>query len=40
VYNPLHLLPARDVIEVRPDEAPDMPTESARAHGVDDDADE
>jgi len=40
VYNPLHLLPARDVIEIRPDEAPDMPTESARAHGVDDDADE
>ena len=40
VYNPLHLLPARDVIEVRPDEAPDMPTESARAQGVDDDADE
>jgi murein DD-endopeptidase MepM/ murein hydrolase activator NlpD len=40
VYNPLHLLPARDVIEIRPEEAPDMPTESARAHGVDDDADE
>jgi murein DD-endopeptidase MepM/ murein hydrolase activator NlpD len=40
VYNPLPLLPARDVIEVRPDEAPDIPTESARAHGVDDDADE
>ena len=40
VYNPLHLLPARDVIEIRPEEAPDMPTESARAHGVDDDTDE
>lgn len=40
VYNPLHLLPPRDVIEVRVDEAPDMPTESARAHGMDDDVDE
>jgi murein DD-endopeptidase MepM/ murein hydrolase activator NlpD len=40
VYNPLHLLPARDVIEIRPEEAPDMPTESARAHGVGDDTDE
>jgi len=40
VYNPLHLLPPRDVIEIRPEEAPDMPTESARAHGVDDDTDE
>ena len=40
VYNPLYLLPARDVIEIRPEEAPDMPTESARAHGVDDDTDE
>jgi murein DD-endopeptidase MepM/ murein hydrolase activator NlpD len=40
VYNPLHLLPARDLIEVRPDEAPDIPTESARAHGVDHDVDE
>ena len=40
VYNPLHLLPARDVIEVRPDEAPDLPMESARAHGVDEDVDE
>jgi murein DD-endopeptidase MepM/ murein hydrolase activator NlpD len=40
VYNPLHLLPAREVIEVRADEAPDLPMESARAHGADPDADE
>jgi murein DD-endopeptidase MepM/ murein hydrolase activator NlpD len=40
VYNPLHLLPPRDLIEVRADEAPDTPTESARAHGADDDVDE
>ena len=40
VYNPLHLLPAREVIEVRADEAPDLPLESARAHGADDDVDE
>jgi len=40
VYNPLHLLPAREVIEVRADEAPDLPTESARAQMVDDDIDE
>lgn len=40
VYNPLHLLPAREVIEIRPDEAPDLPTESARAQVVDDDVDE
>jgi murein DD-endopeptidase MepM/ murein hydrolase activator NlpD len=40
VYNPLHLLPAREVIEVRADEAPDLPMESARAHGADDDVDE
>jgi len=40
VYNPLHLLPAREVIEVRADEAPDVPLESARAHGADDDVDE
>lgn len=40
VYNPLHLLPAREVIEVRADEAPDLPTESARAPGADDDVDE
>jgi lipoprotein NlpD len=40
VYNPLHLLPAREVIEVRADEAPDLPIESARARGVDDDVDE
>ena len=40
VYNPLHLLPAREVIEVRADEAPDLPIESAHAHGADDDADE
>ena len=35
VYNPLHLLPARETIEVRVDEAPDMPNESARAQPVD-----
>lgn len=40
VYNPLHLLPARVVIEIRPDEASDLPTESARAQVVDDDVDE
>lgn len=40
VYNPLHLLPAREVIEIRPDEAPDLPTESARLQMVDEDDDE
>jgi len=40
VYNPLDLLPARNVIEVRADEALDMPMESARADGMDLDADE
>lgn len=40
VYNPLHLLPARDTIEVRVDEAPDMPNESARAQPVDGEEDE
>lgn len=40
VYNPLHLLPARDVFEVRADEAPDLPIEAARVHGADDDVDE
>jgi murein DD-endopeptidase MepM/ murein hydrolase activator NlpD len=40
VYDPLHMLPARDVIELRPDDAPDMPTQSSRAHGVDGDTDE
>lgn len=40
VYNPLHLLPAREVIEVRADEAPDLPIESASAHGADNDVDE
>jgi murein DD-endopeptidase MepM/ murein hydrolase activator NlpD len=40
VYNPLHLLPAREVIEVRADEAPDLPIESVRALGADDDVDE
>ena len=40
VYNPLHLLPARETLEVRVDEAPDMPSESARAHPVDGDEDE
>jgi len=40
VYNPLHLLPAREVTEVRADEAPDMPTQSARAQQVDIEEDE
>jgi murein DD-endopeptidase MepM/ murein hydrolase activator NlpD len=40
VYNPLHLLPAREVIEVPADEAPDVPIQSARAHAAVDDADE
>lgn len=40
VYNPLHLLPARETIEVRVDEAPDMPSDSARVHPVDGDEDE
>ena len=40
VYNPLHLLPPRDVVEAQADEAPDMPTESARTSGADDDLDE
>jgi len=39
VYNPLHLLPAREIVEVRADEAPDMSTESARAQ-VDGEEDE
>ena len=39
VYNPLHLLPAREVIEVREDEL-DLPVESARAHGADPDVDD
>jgi murein DD-endopeptidase MepM/ murein hydrolase activator NlpD len=36
VYNPQYMLPPRDVIE----EAPDMPSETVRAHGVDDEPDE
>ena len=40
VYNPLHLLPAREIIEVRADEAPDLPMDSARSPGADDDVDE
>jgi murein DD-endopeptidase MepM/ murein hydrolase activator NlpD len=40
VYNPLRLLPARETTEVRVDEAPDMPNESARVHPVDNDEDE
>lgn len=39
-YNPLHLLPAREVIEAPADEAPDVPIVSARAHGAVDDVDE
>jgi len=40
VYNPLHLLPAREVIEVRADEALDLAMESARAYGADPDVDD
>ena len=40
VYNPLYLLPAREVIEIRADEAPDLPIEAARAQMVDEDVDE
>ena len=40
VYNPLHLLPAREVIEVRADEALDLAMESAHALGADDDVDD
>jgi murein DD-endopeptidase MepM/ murein hydrolase activator NlpD len=40
VYDPLHLLPGRDVIEVRADEAPDVLIEPASMHGADDDVDE
>ena len=40
VYNPLRLLPARDMIEVPADEAPDLPIESAHAHGAHNDVDE
>ena len=40
VYNPLRLLPARETTEVRVDEAPDMPNESARVYPVDGDEDE
>jgi murein DD-endopeptidase MepM/ murein hydrolase activator NlpD len=40
VYNPLHMLPPRDLIEMPAGEAPDMPAESVRAQGVDDGADE
>jgi murein DD-endopeptidase MepM/ murein hydrolase activator NlpD len=35
-YNPQYMLPPRDVIE----EAPDMPSETVRAHDVDDEPDE
>ena len=35
-YNPLQFLPPREVVELRPDDAPDQPAESARAHGVGD----
>lgn len=40
VYNPLHLLPTRETVEVRTDEAPDMPSDSARVHPMDGDDDE
>jgi len=39
VYNPLHLLPTREVIEVRTDE-PHTPSESARAQPMDGEEDE
>jgi len=35
-YNPLQFLPPREVIELRPDDAPDQPAESAQVHGVGD----
>jgi len=35
-YNPLQFLPPREIVELRPDDAPDQPAESARAHGVGD----
>jgi murein DD-endopeptidase MepM/ murein hydrolase activator NlpD len=35
-YNPLQFLPPREVIELRPDDAPDQPAESARARVVGD----
>ena len=38
VYNPQYLLPPRDVIER--EEAPDVPSESVRAQGVDAEPDE
>jgi murein DD-endopeptidase MepM/ murein hydrolase activator NlpD len=38
VYNPQYVLPPRDVIER--DEAPDVPSETVRAQGVDDEPDE
>ena len=40
VYNPLHLLPGRETIDLRPDETADLPIESARAQVVDDEVDE
>jgi len=40
VYNPIHLLPAREVIEVRADDAPDPPVERVQAHGADNGGDE
>jgi len=40
VYNPIHLLPTREVVDVKVDEAPDMPTDSARVHPMDSDEDE
>ena len=40
VYNPIHLLPVRETVEVKVDEAPDVPTESARVQPMDGDEDE
>jgi len=40
VYNPLHLLPARELIEVRTEESPHAPTESARVQPMDGEEDE
>jgi lipoprotein NlpD len=40
VYNPLHLLPPREVIEARPEEAPDMAMHSAGSEPIDGNEDE
>jgi len=40
VYNPIRLLPTREAVAVKVDEAPDVPTESARVQPMDGDEDE